>query len=126
MTRIKPVDEFRRMLREELRFITIFVDNGLDQDVSIQVVANREPSHNKRVNIGSSFTVSAGSTYARSLSVETSGWLPYVSCVAVCSTAPTSGALTVYRIRSRGDEAKIFDALEIRDTLAHDGNVVEW
>jgi len=116
----------RRMLREELRLISIFIDNGLNQDVNIQVVANREASHTKRVDVGSAFAVSANSTDSRSLSPETSGWLPYISCVATCSVAPTSGSLTIYRIRSKDDQVKIFDALEIRDTLSHDGEVVEW
>jgi len=106
-------------LREELRLISIFIDNGLDQDVTVQVKTNREAVHAKAVNVGSAFTVSANSQDARSLSVETSGWLPYIMVEVQCSVAPTSGALDIYRIRGRDDEVKLVDSLEIRDTNLH-------
>ena len=120
-------------LRKALKQISIFVDNGLDQAVTIQVKANRENAYAKSVNVGSSFSVPANSQDARSLSVETSGWLPYVTVSVQCEVAPTSGSLTIYRILSKNDQAKIVDSLEIRDTNIHDNStdptkifVVEW
>ena len=101
------------------RSISIFVDNGLDQAVTIQVKANRENAYAKSVNVGSSFSVPANSQDARSLSVETSGWLPYIMVEVSCSVAPTSGSLTIYRIRSNIEQNKLIDALEIRDTNLH-------
>jgi len=115
--RIGPLS--RMALREELRWITVYVDNGLNQDVTVQVKANREKAYAKAVNIGSAFTVSANSQDARSLSVETSGWLPYIMVEVQCSVAPTSGSLTIYKIRSKDDQVLLVDALEIRDTTLH-------
>jgi hypothetical protein len=108
-----------KALREELRLISIFVDNGLNQAVIVQVKANRENAHAKSVNMGSTFEVSATGQDARSLSVETSGWLPYIMVEVSCSVAPISGSLTIYKIRSKDDEVKLVDALEIRDMLNH-------
>jgi len=71
------------------------------------------------VNVGSPFTVSANSQDARSLSVETSGWLPYIMVEVSCAVAPTTGSLTIYRIKSKNDQIKLVDALEIRDTDTH-------
>lgn len=102
-----------------LRLISIFVDNGLDQAVTVQVKANRESSYTKAIDTGSSFTVSANSQDARSLSVETSGWLPYIMVEVSCSVAPTSGSLTIYRLRSKEDQVLLVDALQIRDTNTH-------
>ena len=123
----------RRALAEKLRFITIFVDNGLDQAVTVQVKANRVKEYAKAVNVGSAFTVSAGGTDARSLSVETSGWLPYIMVEVSCSTAPTSGALDVYLVRSKDDQPKLVDSLAIRDTSPHNPStdpakvmILEW
>jgi len=109
----------REALREELRLISIYIDNGLDQDVTIQVKANREKVYDKSVNVGSSFTVSANSQDARTLSPETSGWLPYIMVEVSCSVAPTSGSLTIWKLRSKDDQVKLVDALAIRDTNTH-------
>ena len=85
------------------------------------------------MSVGSPFDVPAGSADARTLSAETSGWLPYVTVSLRCTTAPTTGSVTVYRIRDLGDEVKVVDALEVRDTLEHNAStdpsrvfVVEW
>jgi len=106
-------------------WISIFVENNLDQDVTIQLAGNWK-EETDGVDIGSAFTVPARGKDFKSLSVETCGWLPYIYCKAKCNTAPTSGALTVLRIRSKDDVAKLFDAYEIRDTEEHVSEVVEW
>jgi len=123
----------RRDLREELRLISVFVDNSLDQAVTVQVKANRVRELAKSVNVGAAFSVPAGETDFRSLSVETSGWLPWLTVSLKCDVAPTAGAVTVYRIRSKEDEVKVVDILKIRDTAEHDAGtdpdkifVVEW
>jgi len=108
--------------RTDLRLITVFVDNGLDQDVTIQIKANRVENTSKAVDIGSAFTVSANSTDARSLSVETSGWLPYLFVEVQCSVAPTSGSLSIYRVRSKDEQVALVNSLEIRDTNVHNPN----
>jgi len=116
-----------------MRTITIFVDNGLDQPVTVQIKANRENTLAKSINVGSSFTVSANSQDGRTLTPDTSGWLPYLTVTLQCSTAPASGSVTIYRIRAKGEEAKVVDALAIRDTNVHDPStdpsnifIVEW
>ncbi|MEM2529348.1 MAG: hypothetical protein QXG40_08150 [Ignisphaera sp.] len=123
----------RKAIREELRIISIYVDNELDQPVTVQVKANRESVFEGSTDVGSPFTVPAGSTDAITLTPDTSGWLPYITVSLVCSTAPASGYVTVYRIRSKDDQVKIVDALEIRDTDIHDVStdpnkifIVEW
>ncbi|MGB9672067.1 MAG: hypothetical protein ACPLZY_02855 [Candidatus Norongarragalinales archaeon] len=122
-----------RVVLELDRVITIYVNNDLNQDVAVQVKGNRDKSLVRSVNVGSAFTVSAGSADARTLTPDTSGFLPYLTVTLQCSTAPTSGSVTVYRIHTDGEEAKVVDALEIRDTVVHDGSmdpmkilVVEW
>jgi len=109
------------MLREELKSpVTIFVENGLDQDVTIQVKGNRVKSTSGAINVGASFTVAKNSNDARTLTPDTSGWLPYIYVELQCTTAPSSGGVTVYLVRTREDQVKLVDALEIRDTSKHD------
>jgi len=91
----------REALKNELKLISIYIDNSLNQDVTIQVKANRE------------------SQDARTLSPETSGWLPYIMVEVQCSVAPVSGSLTIWKIRSKDNQIKLVDALEIRDTNLH-------
>ncbi|RLG84393.1 MAG: hypothetical protein DRO39_07510 [Thermoprotei archaeon] len=99
--------------------MTIWVENGLDQDVVIQVKGNRVESCDGAINVGSSFTVSAGSNDARTLTPDTSGWLPYIMVEVSCPAAPTSGSLTVYLVKTKDEQPKLVDALEIRDTNVH-------
>jgi len=113
--------------------VTIYVDNGLDQDVTVQIKGNKDKSYTKSINVGSSFTVSANSQDARTLTPDTCGWLPYLTVEVSCSTAPSSGKLNIYRIRSKDDIEKVVDGLEIRDTDTHTPDtdpdkifVVEW
>jgi hypothetical protein len=122
------------LLRKILnKSITIYVDNGLDQSVTIQIKGNRVQSLTKSVNVGSPFSVPAGSQDARVLTPDTSGFFPYITVSLVCSTAPTTGSVTIYRIRPDNTEAIIVNALAIRDTNSHDASkdpsnifVIEW
>jgi hypothetical protein len=68
-------------------------DNGLDQDVSVQVKSNREKSTTKAANVISAFTVTKNTSEARSLSMETSKWLLWIYVEVSCAVAPTSGSL---------------------------------
>ena len=107
-------------LREALKpAVTIFVENGLDQDVAVQVKGNRQKSTTGAINVGSSFTVSANSNDARTLTPDTSGWLPYLYVELQCSTAPSSGNITVYLVKTKDEQVRLVDALEIRDTNVH-------
>ena len=115
---------FEDILAEKLRLelkspVTIFVENGLDQDVTVQVKGNRQSSTSGAINVGSSFTVSANSNDARTLTPDTSGWLPYLYVELQCNTAPSSGNITVYLVKTKDEQKKLVDALEIRDTNVH-------
>jgi len=114
------VEAIKKALREELKSpVTIFVENGLDQDVTVQVKGNRVKSTTGAINVGSSFTVAKNSNDARTLTPDTSGWLPYIYVEVQCSVAPASGQLTIWLIRTRDDQVRLVDALEIRDTNVH-------
>jgi len=109
----------KKDLMDELRLITVFIVNKLNQDVTVQVKANRVKSAVDAVNIGSSFTVSANSSDFKSLTVETSGWAPWIYTEVSCSAAPTSGSVTIYRVKNKDIEDKLVDALAITDTTMH-------
>ena len=79
--------------------ITVFVDNDLNQDVSVQVKGNRVNSVTGAVNIGSAFTVAADDRESRTLTPDTSGWLPYIFVTVTASVAPTEDAINVYIIK---------------------------
>ena len=72
---------------------TVFIHNELDQDVTIQVKGNWKESYEDAVNIGSSFTVTAGSSGSYGISVSQGNWLPYVFIEITASTAPTTGSI---------------------------------
>jgi hypothetical protein len=115
-----------------IKVATLYIVNGLNQDVTIQVKGNRERTLTNAVNIGSAFTVSKGSSDSRTLTPDTSGWLPYITVSLSCSVAPTSGSVTIYW-RRVSDEIIVVDTLAIRDTLTHDNStnpdkikIVDW
>lgn len=130
------LDELAKVTREVAtapKVVTVFIENGLDKAVTVQLKANRIQDYAGSVSVGSAFTVPANTNDARTLTPETSGWLPFLTVEVKCDTIPTSGSLTVYSIRSRDDQARIVDALEIRDTSVHNPatdperiRVVEW
>jgi len=129
VVQIRPIDEFKRALK----IISIFVDNGLNQAVTVQLKANRESAYAKSVNVGSAFTVSGGSQDSRTLTPDSCGWLPYITVAVSCSTAPTSGALDIYLVRTKDDQPKLVDSLAIRDTYVHNAStdstkifILEW
>jgi len=100
--------------------VSVWVINDLDQDVTVQIKGNRVQSTTGGVNIGSSWTVPAGSSDFKTLTPDTCGWAPYLWVELSCSTAPTSGSIDVYLVRDRTEEEKLVDGLEIRDTSTHD------
>jgi len=76
--------------------VTIWISNLCDQPVTVQVKGNVKPSSLGAVNVGASFTVAAGDQDARTLTSNTTGWLPYVLVEVSYATAPTAGVLTVH------------------------------
>lgn len=100
--------------------ITLYVINSLDQDVTVQVKGNRIEDTDNVADVGNSFTVSSGSADYQSLVPSQSGITPYVYVELSCSTAPSSGDVTVYQVEGSNAEKVMVDALEIRDTDTHD------
>jgi hypothetical protein len=120
-------------LRVALKIVSVFVDNGLNQAVRVQLKANRGGAYAKSVNVGSAFTVNAGGQDSRTLTPDSCGWLPYITVEVSCTTAPTSGALDIYLVRSKDDQPKLVDSLAIRDTQTHNAStnptkiyILEW
>jgi len=75
--------------------LTIWLSNTHDQDLTIQVYGNQVGSRLGAIPVGASFTLSAGSQESRTLTPDTSGWLPYILVEAKAATAPTKGDLSV-------------------------------
>jgi len=98
---------------------TVFIVNNLNQSVTVQLIGCRDSACSDSVNIGSAFTVNANSKDARTLTPDTSGWLPYITVQVQCSTAPSSGTLDIYFIRLANDQAKIVSSFAIRDANVH-------
>jgi len=70
---------------------TLIIENGLNRSVSLQCQASAHEDFSHAFNVGTSFDVS--------LSTDTfqtcDSYFPYWRLVATCSTAPTTGSLTV-------------------------------
>jgi hypothetical protein len=104
-------------LRKILGIVTVFISNSLDGDVYVQIVGCRDSGCSDSVDVGSVIVVPAGSKDARTLTPETSGWLPFITVRVWCSTAPTSGAVSIWLVRSVEDQSLLVDSLAIRDTV---------
>jgi len=99
--------------------VTIYVENSLDQPVTVQILGAPSNPPSSTVPIGTSFTVNAGSADFRTLIPEQAGWTPYITVSVSCSTAPTSGSVRVILLRIDGTSDVVVNNLAIRDTLAH-------
>lgn len=83
---------------------TIYVVNAHNQDISVQVKGNMIESIVGAVNIGVPFTVTAlvGITpgvEARSFTLGTTGWLPYIYLEVTAASAPILGNVNAYVIK---------------------------
>lgn len=120
---MSDIEAVRSVIRKERRIISLFVANGLNQTVTVQVEVNRVNAMSGIVNMGAAFTVAAGGTDSRTLSPETSGWLPFITVEVSCSVAPGSGVLDIYKddgvVGGVVAESKLVTALAIRDVVAH-------
>jgi hypothetical protein len=45
--------------------------------------------------------------------------LPFITVRVWCATAPTSGVVSVWLVRSAEDQSLLVDSLAIRDTVVH-------
>ncbi len=123
----------RRIALEQLkRTVTIWVDNSLNQAVSIQIKINDVQSLTGAIDLGTALSVAAGAKGYRTLKAE-DGYSAYITVSCVCSVAPTAGSVTVKKLFAPAHEVKIVDALAITDTAVHDANtdpdkifIIEW
>jgi len=82
---------------------TIYVSNALDQDVEVQVKANRLTGFIGAVNVGAAFTVTAGSHDARTISSQ-DVFLPFLYCEVKALAVPTRGYVAIYLLLKRKGE----------------------
>jgi hypothetical protein len=99
--------------------VTVYVENSLDQAVTVQILGAPSNPPSSTVAIGTSFTVNPGSADFRTLIPEQTGWTPYITVSLSASTAPTQGAVKVTLIRVDGSTQVIVNNLAIRDTSTH-------
>ena len=73
---------------------TFFVNNALDQAVSVQIYGNITNSVTGAVTIGAAFTVATVDQESRTFTSNTAGWMPYIYIVVTAAVIPTSGTIT--------------------------------
>jgi len=78
--------------------LTLFVENGLDQDVTVQLRGARVDDVTKGTNVGTSFTVAAGSRGFKTYNLK-ENLVPFYYARVKASVAPTSGSVVVYAIK---------------------------
>jgi hypothetical protein len=81
----------------------VFVVNGLDQQVGVQVMGNRVNSVVGAVDIGDPFNVATLDSEARTVAPDNDGWLPYIFFEVTAAVLPTDGDIDVYIVRKTMD-----------------------
>lgn len=79
--------------------ITIWVENGLDQNVSVQVKGNMVNSVVGAVDIGAAFDVATVDRESRTIEPVNAGFLPYIFIEVTAAGVPTDGNLNAHLIR---------------------------
>jgi hypothetical protein len=74
---------------------TIFVKNGLNQTVTIQLQGSRNRPFTDFVDIGSSFDVAATTNGYGTIS----DYFPFIRIRASCATSPTTGTLDIWILK---------------------------
>ena len=77
--------------------VAIEVINGLDADVDVTVEGSFTPSFYYKFPVGTTFTVSAGSSTYETLTDP----VPYIRIAVKAAAAPSSGELTVMVVKAR-------------------------
>jgi len=83
------------------KIANIWIDNDLDQALTITVYGNREKTYDEAVQIGDPFTVNADDTESRTLTPDTSGWYPYIFIKYKADVKPTKKRLNVWVLKKR-------------------------
>lgn len=111
---------------------TLYISNGLNQAVAVTIKGNRVNSYTGAVDIGTAINVSASSFSAKTLAPALNTTLPYLTVNLKCTTAPTTGTITVYLLSPKAGEVVVVNSLAIRDTNDHNPttdsaiSIVEW
>lgn len=71
---------------------TIIVENGLDQQVTLQVQASAHADFSSYFNVGSSFNIASSTNDYQTAD----SFFPYMRVVAQCASSPSSGSLTIH------------------------------
>ena len=79
--------------------ITVWVENGLDQNISVQVLGNRVNSVVGAVDIGDAFVVATVDREARTMEPTDEGFLPFIFIEVTAAGVPTAGDLNAYLIK---------------------------
>jgi len=74
---------------------TIIVENGLNEDVSLQCQACAEEDFVKSFNVGPAWPATAETNMYQTCD----SFFPFMRIVVTCSTAPTTGNLTVHLVQ---------------------------
>jgi hypothetical protein len=74
---------------------TIRVVNGLDQPVTLTLYGNTTNSETNADSYATTLTVAANSVGFITFHGRRGAWTPWVYCQLACTTAPTSGSVTV-------------------------------
>lgn len=90
---------FVRYWRGDGKPLTIRIDNTLDQQISVQVMANRLKSAvaaTLPVTVGAAFVVASAASEMVTISPDVEGWFPNVYLTITASVAPASGSVSAY------------------------------
>ena len=79
--------------------ITVWVENGLDQNVSVQIKGNRVNSVDGAVDIDAAFNVATVDREAKTFEPTDEGFLPYIFIEVTAAGLPTDGDLNAYLIK---------------------------
>jgi len=79
----------------DFRLKTIIIENGLDQQVTLQCQGSAHDDFSNSFNIGSSFNVAATTDTFQTCD----SYFPYMRMTAICGSSPTTGDLTVYLVQ---------------------------
>jgi len=99
--RIRDIEVHRTEITDvhDYDIVTLYVYNGLDKTIQVQLKGNKIASYINPVNVGDPFTVPPNSSVAKNLSIYTAVWLPYSFCEVKALEVPTSGAVTIKYIK---------------------------
>lgn len=81
--------------------VTIVVENGLDQAVSVQPNGSRLSTVVGYAAMGAAVDVPAAGMNYIMLTPTIRGWMPFVFVIVTAAAPPTSGVLNVYALKRR-------------------------